>query len=387
MVISTDNMRQLAGQIDALVGDTPAKDIANPFHLQLENNFRLWLAQEGVSIALTTYEGAKLILIGPGMRGGTIVAERNFERCMAVAVESDRHIWVSTHHNIWKLENGLQPNRQLDGWDRVYMPRTAHVTGGVDIHDLVSTGHGPLLGVVTLYNCVAHIGEGYHGSFSPFWRPPFISEIIGEDRCHLNGFCMDKGQPAYASIVGVSNERDGWRAHRNDGGVIVDMRTDKIVVTGLSMPHTPRLHKGKLYFLEAGRGWFCSVDPDSGKIVRLIWRPGFLRGLRFYKNYAFLCCSKPRDETFKGLPLDKELEDRGQEARCSLDIVNMDNMSVVHSIEITGSVKEIYDVAILPGCRQPLLYGVEGADIKKIVVLGEDETSLGPLSERGKKGA
>jgi hypothetical protein len=57
-------------------------------------------------------------------------------------------------------------------------------------------------------------------------------------------------------------------------------------------------------------------------------------------------------------------------------------MQVVHSIDITGSVKELYDLAVLPGCRQPLLYGLEGNDIHKIVVLGSDESVAGPLSTR-----
>lgn len=364
----------------AQVGDTP-QNVINPFHLHLTSEFRLWLAAEGISLALTTYEGAKLVLIGPGLQGGTTVTERNFERCMALTVESDRSIWVSTHHHIWRLENGLQPNRQLDGWDRIYLPRAAHVTGGVDVHDLSCDAAGNLFGVVTLYNCVARIGGGY-GSFSPFWRPPFISSIIAEDRCHLNGFCMEDDLPAYASLVGVSDQENGWRAHRNDGGVLIDMRTDRIIAQGLSMPHTPRLHQGRLWFLEAGRGWLCRVDPVTGNVERLLWRPGFLRGLRFYGRYAFVCSSKPRDDTFKGLHLDKELEQRGESARCALDIIDIEDMRVVHSIEITGSVRELYDIAVLPGCRQPLLYGIEGEDIRKIVVLGEDCTGQGPLARR-----
>ncbi len=368
------------GNSVAQVGDTP-RDVQNPFHLHLSSEFRGWLAAEGISLALTTYEGAKLILIGPGLQGGTTVTERNFERCMALAVESDRNIWLSTHHHIWRLENGLQPQRQLEGWDRIYLPRSAWVTGGVDMHDLSCDAAGQLFGVVTLYNCIARIGTG-RGSFSPFWRPPFISEIIAEDRCHLNGFCMEDGRPAYVSIVGVSDKIDGWRAQRNDGGVLMDMRSNKVIAQDLSMPHTPRLHRGKLWFLEAGRGWLCTADPVTGTVERRLWRPGFLRGLRFHDRYAFICSSKPRDNTFKGLHLDQELEQRGQEARCALDIIDLDKMEVIHSIEVTGAVKELYDVAVLSGCRQPLLYGIEGEDIRKIVVLGEDSSGQGPLASR-----
>lgn len=371
------------GQIDIVVGDSPDKITENPFHIHFEGVFRQWIADENLSLALTTYEGAKLILIGPGVRGGTIVSERNFERCMSMFVEDHRHIWLSTHHHIWKLENGLEDGYHYEGWDRVYLPRLSHVTGGVDVHDLVRAGDGHLYGVITGYNCIARICPEEKGCFTPFWKPPFVTEIVGEDRCHLNGFCLDENDEfAYATVVGVSNEKGGWREHKNDGGVIIDMRTDEIVAEGLSMPHTPRLYQGDLWVLEAGTGHLCRVNPKTKEVERKLWRPGFLRGLRFYKNYALICCSSPRDKTFKGLPLDDELEKRKVQPQCALDVVDLNSMEVVFSMQITGTVKEIYDVALLPGCKQPLLHGVIGDEIRKFVVLGEDESSKGPLKTR-----
>lgn len=375
-------------QISAVVGDTPddLSQVQNPFHLHFEGGFRQWLAEEDISLALTTYEGGKLIIIGPGLQGGTIVTERNFERCMAMYVEDHRHIWISTHHHIWRLENGLDQGLFYDGtWDRVYLPRSAHVTGGVDVHDLVIAKDGYLYGVITGYNCIARIDHKAKGSFTPYWKPSFISAIVGEDRCHLNGFCLDEdGNLAYASVVGRSDKNSGWRDKKKDGGMIIDMRTDKIIAKKLSMPHTPRIYEedGSLWFLEAGRGWLCRIDPETGEVEHKLWRPGFLRGLRFYKNYALICCSSPRDKTFEGLPLDEELEKNKAEPRCALDVVDMNTMEVIHSVEITGAVKEIYDVALLPECRQPLLYGIAGDDVRKIVVLGPDESDKGAISKR-----
>ena len=373
------------GSIEAVIGDSPDEISENPFHLHLDGEFRQWLSQEGLSLALTTYEGAKLILIGPGETGRTVVSERNFERCMSMHVEGHQNIWISTHHNIWKLENGLDEGFNYEGWDRVYLPRESFVTGGVDVHDLVRASDGELYGVVTGYNCIARFSGDEKGSFTPFWKPPFITEIIGEDRCHLNGFCTDdNGDFCYASFVGESNEAGKWREHKNNGGQIMDMRTNKVVCEGISMPHTPRIYKDELWFLEAGAGYMCKTDRSarSKKFERVLWRPGFLRGLRFYKNYALICSSAPRDKTFKGLPLDDELEKRGETARCALDIIDMDTSKLLFSLEITGSVKEIYDVALLPGCKQPLLHGVLGEEIRKIVVLGPNEAGEGPLNNR-----
>ncbi len=367
------------------IGDTPVKeeDIVNRFDVHFTEEFKKWIAKENISLALTTYEGGKLIIVGPGQEGTLIVSERNFERCMALHVENHRNIWISTHHYIWQLENALEPGKLLnDQWDRTYFPRSSYVTGGVDMHEIMIANDGHLYGVVTGYNCVARISHDEKGSFSPYWKPPFIDEILPADRCHLNGMCLENGELAYVSMVSNSNEAGKWRKDRDSGGIIMDMRTDEVVVDGLCMPHTPRIHNGDLWFLEAGKGYLCKLDIKTKKVERVLWRPGFLRGLHFYKDYAFICCSCPRDKTFEGLPLDQELEKRGEKPQCSMDIIDLKTMECIHSITITGHVKEIYDVAIIEDCCQPLLYGVIGEDIRHIVVFGENKTELGALDNR-----
>lgn len=189
------------------------------------------------------------------------------------------------------------------------MPRSGHVTGGVGIHDIQIDRGGRLLVAVTLYNCLAEL-DG-RGSFSPVWRPAFIDAMVNQDRCHLNGFRLEDGEPAYATVVGPSNDADGWRAMRANGGQVIDVRTDRVVVDGLSMPHTPRLYKGCLYVLDAGSGWFGRVDREAGRFERLVWCPGFPRGLSLHDDFAVIGLSKPRNKVFAGLPLDGELRRRG----------------------------------------------------------------------------
>lgn len=367
------------------VGDSPDReeDLVNRFDLHLSDTFIAFLAEEKISVAFTTYEAGKLIIVGPGQHKAT-VTERNFERCMALHVEDDQNIFISTHHNILQLENSLSPGDLHHGqWDRMYLPRSAFFTGGVDMHEIMRAKDGHLYGVVTGYNCIARIDHAERGSFSPYWRPPFIDGVVPEDRCHLNGLCLDDdGELAYVTMVSTTNKAGAWKEHRDDGGVIMDVRTNEVVGSGLCMPHTPRLRDGVLWFLEAGKGYLCTLDVTTGEVERVLWRPGFLRGLHFYKNYAFICCSAPRDQTFEGLPLDGELKKRNAEPRCALDVINLDTMEVEHSAEITGHVKEIYDVALLEDCRQPILHGFFGEEIRKITVFGEDSSSLGALKTR-----
>jgi len=367
------------------VGDSPDNeaDLIDRFDLHLNADFMNFLSSENMSVAFTTYEGGKLIIVGPGYNGA-IVAERNFTRCMALYIE-DQNIWVSTEHNILQLENGLEKGQYWENqWDRLYLPRSSHFTGGVDAHEILRANDGYLYGVITGHNCIARIDYNDRGSFSPYWKPPFINNIITGDRCHLNGLCLEDGELAYVSIVAETTEPQEWKKHREDGGIIIDIRKDEIIASGLSMPHTPRVHEGVLWFLEAGKGYLCRYDPKTKGVERVLWRPGFLRGLHFYKKYAFICSSAPRNKVFEGLPLQEELKERDVEPRCALDVINMETMELAYSINITGHVKEIYDVALLMDCRQPLLHGFMDEDIKKIVVFGDDLTELGALNNRPK---
>ena len=360
------------------VGDSPDNEanLVNRFDLHLNDSFMGFLAQENISMAFTTYEAGKLIIVGPG-QASAVVTERNFERCMALKVMDDNNIYISTNHYILKLENALKPKQLWNGqWDRMYLPRSACFTGGVDLHEIVQPKDGHLYGVITGHNCIARIDPDAYGSFSPYWRPPFIDAIVPEDRCHLNGLCLDENnEMAYVSMVSNTNIAGEWKKHRDDGGLIMDIRNNEILASGLCMPHTPRLRDGVLWFLEAGKGYVCTLDLDTGKVERVLWRPGFLRGLHFYKHYALICCSAPRDETFNGLPLEEELKNRNQSPRCALDVIDLNTMELVHSVHITGHVKEIYDVAVIENCRQPLLHGFFGEEIKKIIVYGEDLTA------------
>lgn len=352
-----------------VAGDDAQKELKAPFHLNFTPGFQAWLARHDSGIAFSTYAAGKVVMIGRGRGGGYAVSERTFDMAMAIA-STDDGFMLSMRHQVWRFANSLLPGQLYEGWDRLYLPRQAHVTGAVDVHDLAIDRKDRLLTVATGYNCVASLDM--RGSFNPIWRPPFIDRIVSEDRCHLNGFCLENGMPAYVTLIGHSNTRGGWRDHRADGGMVMDMRNDKVVCQGLSMPHSPRLYQGKLWVLEAGTGWFGYVDRQSDTFVQVAWCPGFVRGLRFIGNYAIIGISKPRNNVFEGLPLDDELHKRGVEPVCGIYMINISTGEIEHRIDITGSVEELYDVITLPGSFAPFLVGLQGDEAKKFVFLGPD---------------
>lgn len=354
-----------------LAGDGVGVTDDTPFHITYSAGLVAWMSANNLSLGFSTYTRGKVVLIGPGTRGQVAVSERNFGHAMALRATATG-LYLSNAHQVWRFDNGLDPGVQFEGWDRLYMPRSCHVTGAVDIHDIHIDKAGRVLVAVTLYNCLAELDE--RGSFSPIWRPSFIDRIVNEDICHFNGFCLEDGVPAYATVTGRSTAPAGWREHRANGGLVIDMRNDRVVAEGLAMPHTPRLYRGTLYVLEAGSGWFGRIDRASGTFERLTWCPGFLRGLSFVGNYALIGLSKPRNQIFSGLPLDAEMKQRAAEPECAVYVVDLTSGEICHRLAITGSVEEIYDTAIFAGSRQPMLIGTEGPEIGKYVAVGPDRS-------------
>ena len=324
-----------------------------------------WLSEQKLSIALTTYQIGKLYFIGLKPDNGLSVFERSFNRCMGLC-STPNGLYMSSLYQVWRFENVFETGQQQDGFDRLYVPQVGYTTGDLDIHDMAVDSDGRLVFVNTLFGCLATLSETH--SFKPLWKPPFISKLAAEDRCHLNGLAMKDGQPAYVTAVGRSDVADGWREHRSDGGIVMDVNSDEIVCTGLSMPHSPRWHDGKLWLLNSGTGDFGYVDLNTGRFESLCFCPGYMRGLSFHGNFALVGLSKPRhNKTFSGLALDDNLKLRNIEARCGVQVIDLRTGDVVHWLRMDGVVEELYDVVALPQVRRPMALGFKTDEIRRVL--------------------
>lgn len=329
--------------------------------------FVSWLAEQKAAIAFTTYQVGKLFLIGLDPNGKLAVFNRTLARVMGLAVH-DQSLWVATLWQLWRFENALRTGERHGSFDRYYVPQLAYTTGDIDVHDVAIDAQGEPVFVSTLYSCLARADAQYN--FSPIWKPPFVSRYAAEDRCHLNGLAMDEGAPAYVTCVAKSDVNEGWREHRQDGGLVIDMRSNEIVCAGLSMPHSPRLHQGKLWVLNAGSGEFGFVDLKRGRFEPIAFCPGFLRGASFIGRYAVVGISKPRkNRTFSGLALDEQLQKKGAGARCAVQVIDLERGDVAHELRIEGIVDELFDTAILPGARNPGAVGFVSDEIRRTLSL------------------
>lgn len=338
--------------------------------ISTSRQFPGWLLANRCSLVFTTYQIGKVFMIGSNVEGKLHITERTFPRCMGLGITSNG-FWMSSIFQLWKFGNSLLPSQTYRDYDRLYLPQVAYTTGDLDIHDIEVSAEGKPFFVNTLFGCIATISETH--SFKPLWKPPFISKLLPEDRCHLNGMAVENGRPKYVTMVAKSDVSDGWREHRANGGMVMDVETDEVICEGLSMPHSPRLHDGTLYMLEAGTGYFGKLV--EGTFERITFCPGFLRGLDFVGNYALVGTSAVRENrTFAGLQLDENLKDAGVEARCAIHIINLETGAIENWVKAQGIVQELYDVKVMPNVRKPLLIGTQKEEIKTMLSIEENST-------------
>ncbi|MFN6534977.1 MAG: TIGR03032 family protein [Nostoc sp. EkiNYC01] len=343
--------------------------------INASRQFTAWLYEQSLSLCFTTYQAGKLFFIGLQPNGRLSVFERTFERCMGLYANGNS-LYMSSLYQLWRFENIIQPGQNHQGYDAVYLPQMSYVTGDLDIHDIALSQAAEknlesqkLVFVNTLFSCLGTVSEAH--SFIPLWQPSFISKLAAEDRCHLNGLAMQTGEPKYVTAVSQSDVAEGWREHRRNGGCVIDVQSNEIVLGGLSMPHSPRWHQDKLWLLNSGTGEFGFADIKRGVFEPVAFCPGYLRGCAFYGDFAVVGISQPRhNKTFSGLLLDEKLQQKNVEPRCGLLVIDLRSGDLVHSLRIEGVVLELYDVVALPGVRRPMAIGFRSDEIRRVVTVG-----------------
>jgi len=332
------------------------------FQISATAAFPQWLAEQQVSLAISTYQSGKMFLVGTGPTGELSVFERSFNRCMGLWSDGQT-IWLASAFQLWRLQNVLSAGQIDDGYDRLFVPSVGYTTGDVDAHDVAVDAQGRVVFACTLLSCLATTSETY--SLQVLWRPPFISKLAAQDRCHLNGLAMQGGRPRFVTVCGLTDTPEGWRGCRVNGGCIMEVPDGNAVVDELSMPHSPRVYRDELWVLNSGEGYLGRVDVAQGKFEPVLLCPGYARGLAFWKDYAVFGVSKPRQSTFHGLPLDENLKRRNIEPLCGVQVADLNVGKIMHSLNIEGPTAELYDVVVLPNAKRPKALGFKTDEIRQ----------------------
>lgn len=328
------------------------------------NNMPELLGGLGVSLLVSTYQAQRIMTIS--VNGDRLfMLMRVFERPTGLALQNGRLAAV-TRRQVWFFEEPGQI-RDLEGnvlpYDQCYVPRRSHVTGDISGHEAVWIGD-QLIVVNTRFSCLCTLSPDW--SFVPLWHPPFISEVVPEDRCHLNGIVADAYGPKYVTAFSDTDQDQSWRECKRSGGVVVDVPSGEVVARGMSMPHSPRLYAGRLWVLDSGTGSLQVVDTDSGVRTTVVQLPGYLRGLSFYDRYAFigLCKIRSNREIFGGCQIEA-LEER----KCAIYVIDITSGQEMGFIEFTKGIEELFDIHVLPGVKNPHIIGFEEDTINGIFVV------------------
>ena len=352
-----------------------ARPSAGPTQLSVSRGLADWLRSHRTSLAFTSYQTGQLFLVGVLPNGTVSFNQQNFTRAMGVCYQPGR-LYLGGLHQLWRLENMLRPGELGNtSFDSVLVPRNAQTIGDVDIHEVGTDAAGRVLFVNTKFSCLATLD--LQRSFRPVWKPAFISKLVPEDRCHLNGMAIDGGTARYVTAVSRSDVLTGWRERRHEGGVLIEVATDRIVTDQLSMPHSPRADGARILVLDSGRGQIVSVDPQSGAPTDIAFAPGFLRGMALHDGHAIVTVSKPRNGTFQGLALDAEMHKRDAEPWCGVLIVDLNTGGIVEWIKLDGFITELFDVAAMPGVACPMSLGIDSLEIRSTITFDPEIRPLG----------
>jgi len=347
------------------------------------------------SVLVTTYQAGKLVVLRND--AGTLNTHfRNLSKPMGLALEGGK-LAIGCSVDIWEYHNVPLVCGKLDAsedypaneakHDACFLPRRSHCTGDIQIHEMAwqngaSNGNqSELIFVNTSFSCLAKRSDA--NSFEPFWQPKFITQLIPGDCCHLNGLAMKDGKAKFVTALGETNEPGKWRENKRDGGIMIDVDSKEIIARGLSMPHSPRWYRDKLWVLESGQGTIGTVDLDTGKYESIAQFPGFTRGLSFYGPLAFVGLSQVRETAvFSDFPLVERLKE-AEERTCGVWVLNIETGETLGFCKFEDGVQEIFAVEVIPGMRFPDLVNHDPKIVGTSYVLSDEALKSVPDKLRG----
>jgi uncharacterized protein (TIGR03032 family) len=173
--------------------------------------------------------------------------------------------------------------------------RCRYLPGALYLHDIAMIGARLHANAVAM-NAVVELPE--EGGFRPVWWPRSIDArprpLLGRNYLQLNSIAAGRDLASSffsASAAAPSARRPGHLNFPVDRtGVVFSGRTREAVATGLTRPHSARLHRGALWVDNSGYGEVGRiVDGRFEAVARL---RGWTRGLCLSGDVAFVGTSR-----------------------------------------------------------------------------------------------
>lgn len=306
-----------------------------------------WNALIKASLVVSTYWGNDVLTITNG----------NAEK-----IASDRpkgiyyqkpYLKIATWGNLWTFREYTQPHitRQVDpDCDAIFVPKRFEETGNIGSREIA----GNFIASSKL-SCVVQLDDAF--TVSPVWKPHWITDVVAEDRCHVNGIALDEnGNLKYVTALGTGNKKESWRIEPVKGCVI-DVKSGRAIVDNLRMPHSPRIYQNQLWVCDSMRGELSIIDVKSKKRYPFVRLDAFVRGLAFWEDWAIVGLSKMRYAKGSWITAGD---------RCGLAAVNLKTANI--DAVLTLKYDEIFDVQILP-FKNPKIIDPRSTILDSLLVL------------------
>jgi uncharacterized protein (TIGR03032 family) len=277
-------------------------------------------------------------------------------RPLGLATDGSR-LAVATRREIVMFAPSLRLAPHVPGrpgyYDVVFVPVSGFRTGECMVHDMALDGPSVVF-ANTQFSCLSR-ADG-RSSFQPLWQPPFITQLLPQDRCHLNSFATDGRRIRYATAFAASDTQMGYRAMPLDSGVIIDVEANAVVASGLIRPHSVRVINDQLYVLNSAAGEVTQVDIAGRRSTTLANLPGFTRGLRAQGDVLFVGLSTLR-ATAQALNL--PLSGRRDSLIAGIAALDRATGRVLGMLRLPPGVEELFDFVLLPGVQRALVMSPE----------------------------
>jgi uncharacterized protein (TIGR03032 family) len=221
-------------------------------------------------------------------------------------------------------------------YDRVTgsLSATLHVSS-MDSHEIAFGADNSLIACASYRSALTRHGVGVD---EVLWTVPGVTAGSDDARSWINGVATVDGQPRYVTVLGISDEPQGWRDEaRASRGVLIDTTTNEVVLGGLMFPHSPNLIDGVVWFAESGHSRLCRWAPGDATATVVATMPGWTRGITKLGEYLLVGISQGRLTAFPELTNDPL-------AQPGVAVVDRATGEMVDFVSL--DVREIFDVKV-----------------------------------------
>jgi uncharacterized protein (TIGR03032 family) len=305
-----------------------------------------------VVVGFTTIDANKVVFLRIDEKNNVVQFLRNSDHPMGMSLKKDQlALATRSELQIFKTNQELAKNfpEHKGQFDKVFLPKITYHCGNIDLHDLVHTNSN-IIGVSSAYSCLVEFSSEY--SYVPVWKPNFIDELVHEDRCHLNGVACENGEIQFVTALGKTNQKEGWRKNIVNGGIVIDYKTNEIVIEGLSVPHSPIISGNHLFVALSGTGEIMKYNLETKHASVIANLSGYIRGMQIFDDYLFVGLSKLRNKSSNAfdIPISKK------QLACGISILSKHTGELLAELRYEKDINEIYSIQIFPQTDSAILF-------------------------------